>query len=436
MNRFLVAAKDDRFQREAWRELHPAPERDRFRELVAAGAEQGVSVGFAVSPGLSIRYGDARDVAALLAKLADYTELGSRFVSLQLDDVPVELQHPEDRRAFAGLAAAHVAVANAARDALGDDVILWLVPTDYAGVAGSDYLAELGAGLAPGIEVAWSGRSVLAPEIQGAEAAARAALLGRRLLIWDNTPVADGAMRVALHLGPYRGRDPDLARHASGVLLNPMQHARASAITIHTAADYLKDPANYDPERAWQRTMREIGGPVAEELELFCAAHRFSPLEPEARETELEHAFDRLRDDAGNAGLLESLIARRLEVVPALRRGLDAALARELEPWLANHENETRRMHEALGALAVIEGDADPLEKGLALARLEGRLTRLQPSGLVSYGPRRAFLPQLEPFPAAEQALSPDARLLRDRCLAEDVVRFVEDRALSRLGSG
>ena len=441
MNRFLVAPKSDRFQREDWREPYPRAELDRFRELVDEGTARGVSVGFAVSPGLSIRYSEEKDVRDLLAKLRGFTDLGCRFVSLQLDDVPLELQHAEDRRAFPGLAAAHVAIANAARGSLDQEVMLWLVPTDYAGIGDSDYLAELGDGLAAEIEVGWTGRSVLAPEIRGAEATARAEILGRPLLIWDNTPVADGAMRVGMHLGPYRGRDANLQQSVCGILLNPMEHARASAVTVATAAAYLADPVDYDPERAWQQATAEVGGNAAEEFTLFCAAHRFSPLEPESRDAELDDAFAELRrvavadrPVAEALAALQRLIDRRLEVGPTLRRELEPVLAQELEPWLANHETETQRMHQALLALEIVEGDHPPLEKGLAVARLEGRLTRLPTSGLASYGPRRAFLPQLEPFPRDERALSPDALLVRDRCLAEEIVRFVEDRALARLG--
>ena len=56
------------------------------------------------------------------------------------------------------------------------------------------------------------------------------------MLVWDRVPFANGPVRSMLHLGPYDGRDPGLAEHVSGLLLNPMQHARASGIALYTAA--------------------------------------------------------------------------------------------------------------------------------------------------------------------------------------------------------
>ncbi|MDX1649747.1 MAG: beta-N-acetylglucosaminidase domain-containing protein, partial [Myxococcota bacterium] len=131
---YVVAPKDDPHQREAWREPHPPAVRARFAELAARGAARGVRLGLAVSPGLSIRYADREDRAILVDKLRGYRDDGARFVALALDDVPSELAHPEDRAAFGSLAEAHVALAHAALEALGDDATLWLVPTDYVGV--------------------------------------------------------------------------------------------------------------------------------------------------------------------------------------------------------------------------------------------------------------------------------------------------------------
>jgi hyaluronoglucosaminidase len=205
-NTYVVAPKDDPLQRQRWREPYPAEEWARFGELVRRGRDAGVTVGFALSPGLSIRYADAADVATLVEKLRAFAALGSRFLALCVDDVPTELVHAEDRAAFGSLAAAHVALAHAVQRALGPEVALWLVPTDYAGNESSPYLEELGAALDPAIEVAWTGRTTVPPTVRADEAAARAALLRRKVLLWDNVPVSDGPMRTMLHLTPYAGR--------------------------------------------------------------------------------------------------------------------------------------------------------------------------------------------------------------------------------------
>jgi len=288
MNSYMYAPKDDPLHLARWREPYPEAQLAEFRALVAAGERSGVAVGFAVSPGRSIVYSDRQERAALVAKLGAFHALGARVLALGVDDVPSNLLHEADRRAFRSLADAQLLLLREVHDAFGRDTQLWLSPTDYLGVEPTDYLEELGERLDPAIEVAWTGRTVLAPDISAHEAAARAKTLRRRVLLADNTPVADGPMRCMLHLNPYTGRDRALAAHVSGILLNPMEQARASAITLRCAAEYMADPRGYDAERAWARAVDELGEAVAPALRLFAQAHRFSPSTSDDRDRALE----------------------------------------------------------------------------------------------------------------------------------------------------
>jgi hyaluronoglucosaminidase len=442
MNRYVYAPKDDPLHRERWREPYPADTLREFAELVECGDGSGVVVGFALSPGLSIRYGSCADRAALIAKLRAFANLGARFIALALDDVPFRLAHEADAREFGSLAAAHVALAHAVREDLGPEVSLWLVPTDYLGVEPSDYLETLGASLDSGIEVGWTGRTVVSPSIEAEEARRRSDALRRRLLLWDNVPVSDGPMRPLLHLGPYGGRAPGLSESVSGVLLNPMEHARASAVAIRTAAVYLADPQSYEPEAAWSEALAELGRGAPEAFALFAAAHRFSPLWPDARDRELEALVVRLRRGLCAGGSLapelEALgpaLEARLEASEALREGLaDRRLAAELEPWLVSHRLETRRMRAALGTLEkLLDDGASRTAKTFALFGLEAALASEPHPERVSYGPRRVLYPQLASMREPEMGFGDDPALIRDRNLSEEFVRLVEDLALERL---
>ena len=84
------------------------------------------------------------------------------------------------------------------------------------------------------------------------------ATAGRPPLYWDNYPVNDVAMGWELHIGPYRGRDADLARPRAASLANAMELAEASKIPLATIADYLARPAGYDPEASWRRAIRDV----------------------------------------------------------------------------------------------------------------------------------------------------------------------------------
>ena len=134
MNRYVYAPKDDPLHRAQWREPYDADAMREFRELIERGAAVGVQVGFAISPGLTIEYGARDDVRALQDKFRAFQALGAAFLSLALDDVPTTLLHHADQVRFGSLAAAHVALSHAVAEAL-PGATLWLVPTDYVGVA-------------------------------------------------------------------------------------------------------------------------------------------------------------------------------------------------------------------------------------------------------------------------------------------------------------
>lgn len=434
MNTYVLAAKDDALQRERWREPYPPDELARFSALVERGRERGVAIGCALSPGLSIRYSDARDVATLVEKLRVFARLGARWVALCLDDVPTELAHAEDRAAFASLAHAHASLAQVVRAALAPEVTLWLVPTDYAGNEASAYSETLASALPPEIEVAWTGRTTVPPTVRADEAAGRVRLLGRKVLLWDNVPVSDGPMRRMLHLTPYRGRDAGLEASLSGVLLNPMQHARASYVAVAGAAAFLRDPARFDAEAAWCEAVRTLGAGAPEALLTFAQAHRFSPLTPDERDPELEAAFRRGRTSSFR-NELSSLVAARVAAADALRAGLeDCRLLAELEPWLAGHERESRRIAVALDLLDALAGPGSSLDKCLAFVRCEGRLTLAAPADTTSYGPRRVLYPQLAGLSRGDAHFASDPALFRERCLADEIVAFAEQAALAALG--
>ena len=452
MNRYLYAPKDDPLHREHWRDPYPQETLDEFAALVQCGDEAGVRVGFAISPGLSIHYANDDDVEGLIAKFHGFTKLGSRFISLALDDVPTTLQHEDDRAAFENLAQAHVALAHRIKAELPNDTLLWLVPTDYIGTQPSDYLEEIGRSLDPKIEVAWTGRTIISPTITGDEIRARAQQLGRRLLIWDNVPVSDGPMRPMLHLGPYVGRDETLAEHASGILLNPMELPRASRLGVRTAADYLNAPHHYNAEQAWDNAAQSLGAGASEAYTLFARAHRFSPLLPNDRDTELEATFDRMRtchadgqSAVGALSDLDAMLNARSSAASEIRTALDdRELAQELEPWLESYEAECLRMRIAVDLLSVFETDSsasgstgltNAMDAFFAFSRFEGRLTHVPGPIKASFGPRRVMYAQLQSLDDTEASFGSDPALFIDRCLADTFVRYAETRVSQLLNA-
>ncbi len=441
MNLYVYAPKNDPLHRERWRDPYPARDVREFSALVRRGQAHGVGVGFALSPGLLIRDSSSEDRALLIEKMLAFRDLGSRFLSLALDDVPTHLVHEEDGRAFGSLAEAHVALVHELLESLGSEVTLWLVPTDYLGVEPTPYLERVGETLDPAVEVAWTGRTVVSPTILAEEAARRSATLRRPLLLWDNVPVSDGPMRAMLHLGPYGGREGGVAEHASGVLLNPMEHAHASGITLRTAAAFLGDPDDYDAEREWERAIEEMGEGDPEALRGFAEAHRFHPSWPEDRDRDLERGLLALRAEFGpgedvskRIEELKELTQERSQCGPRLRERLaDRRLLEELEPWIESHERETGRIGAALTALEGILSGQTASRRVASLMILEAKLNREPTPVAQSYGPRRVLYPQISSMGDDTMALGPDPALFRNRCLSDAFVLFAEEVALSRL---
>ena len=299
-----------------------------------------------ISPGLSIRYSDDGDVAALAAKVGSLTAVGATRIGLLLDDIPLELQHAQDRAAFSDLAEAHVALAGRVFASLPAGVRLVVCPTLYWGTGTDPYLAALGQGIDPRIDLFWSGRAICSPTLDLADAATFMRTTNRPPVYWDNYPVNDVAMSYELHIGPYRGRDPFLWRASAGVIANGMELFEASLIPFATIADYLRDPTAYQPEASWRRAMRDVVGEAdLEPFALFADNVRSSCLATDDAlivSAALQSALFGLEygDAASAAADLGALADRLLRAAAHLLRGpvTNRALIEEVRPWLEAFE--------------------------------------------------------------------------------------------------
>jgi hypothetical protein len=240
MDTYVYAPKDDPLHRERWREPYDA---GFLRDLSELVEDDTLRVGFAISPGLSMDPVDHADRAALLEKLEPVLEQGVTLVGLLLDDIP-----PAE-----GLGDAHGHLTQWLRDALPAEVELFMVPLHYTGVVATPYLEQLAVRVPEDVAVGWTGPHVVNDAIRVVDAEAWADVMGgRRPLLWDNTPCNDVVMSDRLHLGPLRGRDPELPNHLAGYLANPMQQAAASVPALLSAAAWLHGD---DADAAWEQAI-------------------------------------------------------------------------------------------------------------------------------------------------------------------------------------
>ncbi|MGW0582773.1 beta-N-acetylglucosaminidase domain-containing protein [Streptomyces sp. NPDC002920] len=350
-NVYVYSPKDDPYLRERWRDEYPAAELGQLRELVDRAVDNHVRFTYALSPGLSVCYSSDADIAALVRKFASLYDIGVRDFAVPLDDISyTKWNCPADEAEFgsgggaAGTAQAHLLNRvwqefSAGRSGLRP---LEMVPTEYSDLADTPYKTALRERLDPDVVVEWTGVGVIAPTVTAAQVRQARAVYGHPILVWDNYPVND-YVTSRLLLGPYTGREADVAREAVGVTANPMVQGEASRIALFTSAAYLWNPDAYDPRAAFLASVRDLAGtaPVAKWLRIFAENSYSSQLDATESPTLTKLIADFRTAYEEDSGLAWATAALRsyfsdMAATPAqLRAGLaNPGFLEETSPWL------------------------------------------------------------------------------------------------------
>ncbi|MGW2565208.1 beta-N-acetylglucosaminidase domain-containing protein [Streptomyces sp. NPDC001537] len=288
-NVYVYSPKDDVYLRARWRDEYPAAELAGLKELVDRAEADHVRFTYALSPGLSVCYSSASDIAALTRKFDSLYGIGVRSFAIPLDDISYTKWNCDaDEREFGtGGGAAGAAQAHLLNQVWKDFSAhhtglrpLETVPTEYSDLADSPYKKALREKLDPSVVVEWTGVGVIAPTITTEQLKQARSVYGHPILVWDNYPVND-YVTSRLLLGPYTGREPGVASEAVGVTANPMIQGEASRLALFTSAAYLWNPAAYDPRAAFLASVRDLAGPSAAKwLRVFAENNYSSQLDP------------------------------------------------------------------------------------------------------------------------------------------------------------
>jgi hypothetical protein len=210
-----------------------------------------------------------RRLLALMALLQK--QVGVRRFVLSFDDQPTTLRELSDIfRYGASSAQAHLDLTGRIAAALPRDAAMWMCASAYCD-------AHLGDGAGPytkvfleglpslptDIGIVWTGPTVLSPKITTSELeATRARLGGRKLLLYDNFPTNDdtGDDTLALILGALRDREAGIRDVVAAYLACPEHPLAGSRLSLLTTADFLRDPAGYDPQAAAARAVLRLAG--------------------------------------------------------------------------------------------------------------------------------------------------------------------------------
>ena len=339
MNVYIYGPKDDPWHRDKWREPYPEVEANRIAELVEVAKKNSVNFYWAIHPGVDIKWND-EDRDHLMAKLEVMYQLGVRSFAVFFDDIWGEGAKADKQAALLNYIDDNFVQVKK------DVAPLILCPTEYnKGWANEQggYLRTLGSNLNKGIEVMWTGNSVVAcidkPTMEWINER-----IERKGYIWLNFPVND-FVRDHILMGPAYGNGLDIATDVSGFVSNPMEYAETSKISLYGIADYCWNMEAYDYKSNWEKSIKDILPSNHEALRIFALynkdlgpnGHGFRREEGEELKNIVEKA---LAGDFYSVGMLNSACYELgLACDILLNDNSNPQLLHELRPWLIQGKN-------------------------------------------------------------------------------------------------
>lgn len=270
LNTYIYAPKDDVYHRERWRDPYPEAEMNKMKELVKTAKENKVDFVFSLSPGNDIKFTGATaesDYQALIHKCELMYDMGVRSYAIFFDDI--QNKQGKEQAEFLNR------VNREFIQEKGDITPLITVPTEYDSNAMSSgpvlnaYTKAFSETLDRSVKVLWTGPAVVPEGIDVANAEFVKSIYGESVGIWWNYPVTD-YITNKLALGPVYGLDKGLADELDFLVLNPMEHADLSKISLATGADYAWNTAEYDYEQSFENAIDDIYGDLAPYMYTFA----------------------------------------------------------------------------------------------------------------------------------------------------------------------
>lgn len=228
LNTYIYAPKGDSWLRRCWQQPWPQAELGELTSLAARYRERGLEFGVGLSPFELYRCYGSGERELLREKVLEIDGMGVSLLSILFDDMP------GDQDCLAQRQAEIVA-----------DVCAWVpelriqvCPTYYSfdpvleryfGAMPQGYWSALGAALPQAVDIYWTGNKVCSDSVSLADLDAIAGELGRPVMLWDNYPVNDGALRSRrLYCQPLAEREARMEGKLTGHLCNPMNQALLS----------------------------------------------------------------------------------------------------------------------------------------------------------------------------------------------------------------
>ena len=228
LNTCLYCPKADAFLRKQWRRDWPPLQWRQLLDLSSAYRQRGLYWGVGLSPfALYQQYGPPQR-EQLRRKIGRLAELDAPLLAILFDDMPGDLDALASRQA------------EIVADVMGwlPGVRVLVCPTYYSfdpvlerffGRMPAGYWPQLGRDLPRAADIFWTGNRVCSEAITRADIEPICAQLGRPVVLWDNYPANDGAVRSNfLYLDKLPRREALPATLVAGHLCNPMNQGLLS----------------------------------------------------------------------------------------------------------------------------------------------------------------------------------------------------------------
>lgn len=258
---YIYAPKADAYLRGQWQQPWPTQLHGQLKELSDVYHQAGLRFGVGLSPqGLFEDYSPASR-EALRQKVEAINEVGADLLCILFDDMPGDFPQLAARQLQI---VEDVMAVSAARQHI-------VCPTYYSfdpvleqvfGPMPGNYLVDLGRGLAPEVDIFWTGNKVISDSYSKADIDRASSALGRTPVLWDNYPVNDGRLTSShLHLRPYSGRPGGLRNWAKGHCVNPMNQPGLSRLPLMSLGELYGEQVVFDPVQSRRRALGTLGSP-------------------------------------------------------------------------------------------------------------------------------------------------------------------------------
>ena len=257
---FMYAPKADAFLRKRWREPHPDDQAQALSDFAAHCRQNGVRFGVGLSPFELYRDFNAQAQSDLAAKLKHLDSLGIQDLGVLFDDMRGDLP---------GLAETQIRIVHwiAERTSASRVVMCGTYYSDDPsldsgfGVRPPGYLEALGEGLAPEIEMFWTGEEVCAREYGPSHLLRVSEQMRRKPFLWDNYPVNDGPrMSPYLFIRSVTGRPASMGAHLAAHAVNPALQPVLSRIPFLSLAESYAVGDDYQYLSAFNRASEAVLG--------------------------------------------------------------------------------------------------------------------------------------------------------------------------------